>query len=299
MSKLVEMLSAIEGCELDFISRVQTRDKGGVPKGRLNDVGFLITFERGKYLMLTVHCEGVWEPSLNVLLAQCVEFMGAEPICQYDESNPARTTIEWDLIDPENRLSEIVNGGGVFAQQKIENVVLFGERKLADYENEDAKKANAYAEAERIKNARIYGIDAGSCDVERIKVATEWELFLEYYSITKVAWYLNHDGSRDHSRGRISDKDWDSMQDGLAEMQYDIEYLMYAIAKKIGIDVPEPEVDKHILPDREMFTKWYRFYDNHFMHTLSDGQKRAFEAKCKKGEDVSEYLPSGNWRESE
>jgi len=81
-------------------------------------------------------------------------------------------------------------------------------------------------------------------------------------------------------------------------MGYTAEYLLYTIAKKIGVDVPEPEVDKHVAPDREVFMKWYEFYDNHFMHTLSDEQWLTFEAKRKAGEDVSEYLPSGNWRES-
>ncbi|MDR2524011.1 MAG: hypothetical protein LBC95_00505 [Candidatus Nomurabacteria bacterium] len=160
----------------------------------------------------------------------------------------------------------------------------------------DTEKANAEAEAERAENARVYGIDPGSRDVERIENAAEWELFLEYYSVTKIAWRLNHDGSRDHSRGHISDKAWASMQKDLAELQYDIEYLLYAICKKIGIDVPDPEVDKHVSPDRETFMKWYRFYNNHFMNTLSDKEWHTFETKRKNGEDVSAYLPSGDWR---
>ena len=206
MGNLIKMLQAIKGCEIDFISQLQTRDNGGVPRGRLHDVGFLITFEREKYLMLTVYCDGAWALTLNALLAKCTEFMGTEPICQYDENEPARTTIEWDIADPESRLSEIVNGGGVFAKQKIENIVLFGERNLADYESEEAKRTNAEAEAERIKNARIYGIDAGNIgdeNVEKLKEAPEWELFLQYYGITQSIWVMNHD----RSHGRISDKD--------------------------------------------------------------------------------------------
>ena len=291
------MLDGIKGCEIDFTSQLQTREEGGTPRGLVDNVAFHISFAKGEFLMLTVHQTGSWQTVLSKLTKACVEFMGSKPIIQYCEDDPARITVEWSLVDSEAQIVKIVNGGGVYARLKIRDIDLLG-RDISDYESEDLKRKFADEEAERIKNARIYGVDPGGCDIEGIKNSTEWELFLEYYSITLRVWRMNHNGSRDYSRGHMSSGVWESTQKAIAELQYDIEYLMYAISKKIDIDVPEPEVDKHVSPDRDMFMKWYVFYDKHFRKALSDEQWKEFEAKRKAGEDVSEYLPTGDWRES-
>ena len=143
---------------------------------------------------------------------------------------------------------------------------------------------------------RIYGLDTGGYDPKKIDSMADWELFLEYYSVTLVAWRLNHDTVRDHSRGYVSDEEYSEAMRSLEEMQYPIEYLLYTISKRNEIPVNEPAADKHIAPDREIFMKWYKFYDDHFIHEMSDDTWKEFEQKRKDGADISQYLPDGNWR---
>ncbi len=83
------------------------------------------------------------------------------------------------------------------------------------------------------------------------------------------------------------------------KLQYPIDYLLYQISKRNGIEVNEPDGVNRIKPDREAFMKWYRFYDNHFMHKLTDKEFSDFERKREAGEDVTEYLPKGDWRSYE
>ncbi len=142
---------------------------------------------------------------------------------------------------------------------------------------------------------RIFGLDTGGYDPQKIDSMADWELFLEYYSITLVAWRLNHDTARDYSRGYISDEGYSEAAKSLEEMQYPIEYLLYTISKRNEIPVNEPAAGNHITPDRDTFMKWYTYYDNHFIHGMSDDTWKEFEQKRKEGADISQYLPDGNW----
>lgn len=145
---------------------------------------------------------------------------------------------------------------------------------------------------------RIYGIDTGGYDPQDILKMADWELFLEYYSLTLLAWRISHNAYKNNSRGQISGKGYSSIANSLEEMQYAIEYLLYIISRRNGIAVNKPASGQHIKPDREAFMKWYRYYDNHFMHQMSDSTWKDFERKRKAGADVSKYLPKGNWRTS-
>lgn len=145
---------------------------------------------------------------------------------------------------------------------------------------------------------RIYGINPGSCNPEVVEQAESWELFLQYYGVTYIAWRMRHDSVRDYGRGYISDDSLISIGKEMSELQYNIEYLMLAICQKEGITVSEPAAGQHITPDRETFMRWYRYYDNHFMHQLSDAEWRDFEAKRERGEDITSYLPTGDWHDS-
>ena len=144
---------------------------------------------------------------------------------------------------------------------------------------------------------RIYGLDTGGYDPEEIAAMADWELFLNYYSITLLAWRMNHDTCRDYTRGHVSDEAYKSVAEELESLQYPIEYLLYTISKRNGIEVNEPAAGEHIAPNREVFMKWYSFYDDHFIHKMPQSMWDEFEQKRKDGADVSEYLPIGNWRE--
>ena len=146
---------------------------------------------------------------------------------------------------------------------------------------------------------RIFGLDTGKYDSQKIEAMDDWELFLEYYDITYLAWRMEHNALRDYSRGYVSDEEFVSVIEAIAELQYSIEYLAYAISKRNNIEVNEPAIDKHISPNREIFMKWYNFYNDHFIYKMPQSTWNDFVQKRKDGMDVSEYLPVGNWREYE
>ncbi|MBQ3306239.1 hypothetical protein IJH02_02300 [Candidatus Saccharibacteria bacterium] len=164
-------------------------------------------------------------------------------------------------MDPEGRIRKIVNGGGEFAKLKLSNIELFGERKLVDYQSDAEMQRNREIEAERVKNARIYGKDPGGLDVKEIEKMSERELFEIYYAITYEVWAISHHGRRDFSNGYMTEEEWKATENQLSELQYSVEYLLYIISKRINIPVNEPEVDKHIRPDKDLFMKWYNFHE--------------------------------------
>lgn len=297
---IISSLEQLPGCDLDFISRLQSNDTCGSLKGKMRGTAFLVTYNHPEFIMLTT-VQGPtksWQYNTDLLRKACTDFLGVDAICSYVEGeNPSRITFEWDAKEPEKRLRNVVNRGDELARKEIRDVRLFGGRKIADYESETEHRANADLEAARIRNARIHGSDPGQYDPEHIKQLAEWELFLEYYGVTLIAWRISHDGQRDHSRGHLSDAAWQSMQEDLIRLSYDIDFLLYTICQRIGVQVSEPEVDKRIMPDRDAFMKWYRFYDQHFMYQLSKAEWEDFEQKRKAGEDISHYLPTGDWHQ--
>lgn len=291
---LSDELKNVPECNLDFISLIQSSDTNGSLNGNCRRYNFVITYQKGGFLLLSLPiADGTkaWEEVLEALKTVCDGFMGVGPICQYATHERKLFTMEWDVIDPDQTLNDAVNNGGRFAKYPASDLVLFGGRKISDYEDDEMKQRNAELEAERVRNARIYGIDTGGYDKEKLDGLTEWALFLEYYSFTKVVWRLNHDLKY------VDEAERAKLQRSIDEMQYGVEYLLYYISKRLGIPVNEPEVDEHIRPNREIFMRWYSFYDNHFMHKLSDEEWNAFEAARANQEDVSRFLPVGDWHD--
>lgn len=293
-------LKNLPGCSLDFISELQSNETCGSLKGKLRDTVFILSYNHPEFVMLTATQDpaGKWRRDTENLRWVCTRYLGTEAICSYVEGEkPPCITFEWDTVEPEKRLRDIVNHGAELARKEIRDIQLFGGRQISDYESEMERRANADLEAARIRNARIHGSDPGSYNPEQIKNLAEWELFLEYYSVTLMSWRLSHDGQRDHNRGQLSDGAWQSISDEIARLSYNIDFLLYVICQKIGVKVSEPEVDKRIMPDREGFMKWYRFYDWHFMHQLSESEWQDFEERRKTGKDIQCYLPTGDWHQ--
>lgn len=189
-------------------------------------------------------------------------------------------TIEWNIKDPESRIKEVVNGIAFFNGAKLHGLKLFGDRKLETYvEDEKAK-------ADRIANARIYGIDKGSIiDIEKIKELNEVDL---YFNIDAIGGYILR-CKHEMSHGRIPQID-------LTEEEYAIEYMVYQTTK-FGAELPDPQMDKHIIPTPSYLAQ-FKFYDNHFKHVLSDTQWNCFQQLKSEGKDVSAFFPAGNWQDT-
>ena len=140
---------------------------------------------------------------------------------------------------------------------------------------------------------RIYGLDTGGYDPEMIENLADWELYLLYYGVTYDSWWINH-YLADFCR-RMPKDQYDSYNKKYNELQYPIQYLLYVISKRNGIEVNEPAKGKTITPDRKTFMRWYSFY-NDFYEKFSKSDWEEFEKKREEKADISAYLPKGDWK---
>lgn len=263
--------------EPDFLSSLM----GGV-NGTLDSKSFKITFKDDEYLLISTSQKT--RELLDELLPTLIEVMGdTQPICSYNlqssglEEKDAMSTIEWDVVRPENRIREIVNGRAFPNGAKILNLKLYNGKEISEYLESEQEKAD------RIKNARIYGIDPGSIqDTEKINNLSEVNLYFAIDAMCRHIWRCRHD----MSHGRIPEID-------LTEEQYALEYMVYQTTK-FGAELPTPEIDKHITATPS-YNAWYKFYSNHFKTVLTDEQWNAFQQAQRNGQDTSTFMPSGHW----
>jgi hypothetical protein len=256
---------------------------GGV-EGKYKGEPFKISFGRNQYLLVSISNNG--KHLLEQMQPILSGAMGENPICSYDmqsegvEEKDAMPTIEWDIVDPEVRIKEVVNGRAFPNQPILYNLTLFGERKIEGYlEDEKAK-------AERIANARIYGIDPGSIkNTEAFKTMSEVDLYFNIDAMGGHIWRCRHD----MSHGRIPEID-------LTEEQYALEYMVYQTTR-FGVELAEPTIDKHI-ETTPSYNAWYSFYSNHFKNTLTDDQWNDFQRAQRLGQDVSAFMPKGNYQDT-
>ncbi len=266
-----------ERFEADFLSSLI-----GDVAGALDSKPIRITFKGNKYLLISTSSKT--RDVLDELLPVLKEVMGdTQPICSYDlqrsgtEEKDAEPTIEWDVVAPEDRIKEIVNGRAFSNGAKILNLKLYNGKDVSDYLESEQEKED------RIKNARIYGIDPGSIsDVEEIKNLNEVDLYFAIDAMGAHIWRCKHDMSHE----RIPEID-------LTEEEYALEYMVYQTTK-FGVELPEPEIDKHITATPS-YNAWYKFYADHFRYTLTNEQWEAFQQARREGRDTSSFMPSGHW----
>lgn len=257
---------------------------GGVC-GTFDSKKISITFKGDNYLLISTEQTG--KDVLTELTPVLNEVMGGEkPICSYDlqtentEEKDSMPTIEWDLVAPEERIKEIVNGRAFSGEEKIHNLKLYNSKTPESYlESEEEKE-------ERIKNAKIYGIYPGNIkDVNAINNLNEVDLYLTIDSLGGYLWRCRHE----MSHGRMPEIN-------LTEEEYALEYMVYQTTK-FGVDLKAPEIDKHITPTPS-YRAWYKFYSDHFKHTLTDEEWNMFQEAKKDGKDTSAFMPSGHWTDS-
>lgn len=254
----------------------------GSVRGTLDSKKINITFKGNEYLLISTASNS--KEVLDELLPVLTEVMGnTQPICSYDlqssglEEKDATPTIEWDVVAPENRIKEIVNGRAFSDGVKILNLKLYNGKEVSDYLESEQEKED------RIKNARIYGIDPGSIsDVEEINNLSEIDLYFAIDAMGGHIWRCKHD----MAHGRIPEID-------LTEEQYALEYMVYQTTK-FGVELPAPEIDKHVTATPS-YNAWYKFYSSHFKDVLTDEQWNAFQQAQRNGQDTSAFMPSGHW----
>ena len=132
---------------------------------------------------------------------------------------------------------------------------------------------------------RIYGIDPGSIkDVDAVNNLNEIDLWMTIDALGYHIWYCNHEMAHE----RIDRVD-------LTEEQYAMEYMVYQ-TKKFGVELRDPEEGKHI-EQSPSYMAWYQFYSNHFKNVLTDEEWNKFMLAKKNNEDITPYLPEGNWKD--
>lgn len=278
--ELADLLKSKLGDDVDIDSMGTLMGKVcGTYKGQR----FNITFKRNEYLLISIANTG--KDLLGEIEPFLKDVMGDQPLCSYSlqsaglAENQAMPTIEWDVQDPESRLKEVVNGRAFSDGAKLHNLTLLNNREIANYVEDDKAKAD------RIANARIYGISPGYIkDSEIIKNMSEIDLYFMIDMLGGIMFSAWHATKRD-------DKPAD-----LTEEQYAMEFCVYQ-TKKFGVDdLPEPEIDKHI-PRTPKYNAWYTFYNNHFKNVLTNEQWNAFQTARKEKKDFSEFMPNGNWKD--
>lgn len=282
-NELHSILEEIPGCTTELMNAWIS----GSLTGKIGDDNFRITTNKTEFLLISTTAE-----CLNTLRPALDKFMdGNSPICRYDmimtegDIRESRQTWEWDIVNPESRIKEIVNGKA-YDNTPLENIVLF-DRNIEDYTSEAAKQAFDEAEAERIKNARIYGIDMGHlADAEEVRASSEVDFWLNIDSIGHYIWWVKHQAGH----GRIEKVD-------TTEEQYAYEFIVYEACKKLGFEVSTPEVDKHVRPSAD-YQKWYEFNRKHFKETLTNAEWDEFQKARDLKADISRFLPTGDWREA-
>lgn len=99
-----------------------------------------------------------------------------------------------------------------------------------------------------------------------------------------------------HKSAKVAEKRMEELEEiDLTEEEYAIEYMVYQTTK-FGVELPEPEIDKHVTATPS-YNAWYKFYSNHFKNVLSDEEWHAFQRARENGEDISAYMPTGNWQD--
>jgi hypothetical protein len=267
----------VPNCKIDYLSL--RLSNGSKVSGSINAEPFHITVKRDEYLLVSAKGISILESMKPVL----VEYMGnTEPICQYQQTIDGNrlATMEWDIQNPKNRIADIVNGTAF--DSPAEELVVFG-YNVEEFTNEEARKAFQKKESERIKNARIDGIDPGCVNPNEVEAYSEWELFFAIDSLGYYLWWQKHE----ESHGRVEHVD-------LTDQQYGISYLVNQ-TKKYGVELPEPKVDQ-FLAATESYHKWYQFWKT-WMKSFSDSNWKILEEKMKNKEDISDYLPKKKWNE--
>ncbi|MDR2541654.1 MAG: hypothetical protein LBD11_08115 [Candidatus Peribacteria bacterium] len=277
-NELAELLKDRLHCEIDWLKLLLT--SGSAVSGTHSESNFNITVQRDAYLLVSVKVSAM--NLLESMKPLLMTYMGdAQPICQYvlTYDDGKMVTLEWDILDPKARISEIVNG----KVGNVEDLVLFG-YDLAEFTHPEMKRQFEEQEAERIKNARIYGIDPGCIKPEDgVEDWPEWKLFSTIDALGGYIWWQHHE----ESHGRCEHVD-------TTEQKYGIAYLVNQ-TRKYGVELAEPQVDETLSPT-ESYQKWYAFWKQ-WMKSFSDEVWSVVNAKISKGEDISEYLPKNSWKE--
>ncbi len=275
-----KMQSAFELCQF-LLSHYHDRLEAdllmtvtGKIEGCLDDKKIQILYQP-MHCRVTFGCEVFTESAMECIQMLTKAMDGEMPICRYNVEENGETVlkVEWDSINPEMRISGIVNGRA-YGNAKVTNLFLYGNRVIEDY-LEGPKSIN---------NSRIMGIDLGSIqNPEEVSQYSEVDLYLMIDALS------HHIADCTHTaQGPINPSD-------LIEDQYAYAYLIYQ-TRRFGVEFSEPKEGLPMVPTPS-YKAWFQFYNHHFKEELTTVEWQEFQRRRKNGEDVSMFLPKGDWHE--
>lgn len=114
-------------------------------------------------------------------------------------------------------------------------------------------------------------------DPNILKTCTEQDLYFNIRSLDEEIYFL-----------AVNEETVD-----LTNEQYAYEFCVMQ-TRRFGVELEQPK-EGHVKTTAS-FWKWYLWWDEYFQRTLTLKQWNEYENKRSKGEDVSQYRPKGDWR---
>lgn len=129
-----------------------------------------------------------------------------------------------------------------------------------------------------------WGLYPGVFEPEQIDKLDEIDLWLKIDSLGNSLSTILHN----------EDKFLDVSPKDIIEAQYSLEYLIYR-TKKFGVEFSREPSSKEHIERSKSYVAWYAFFKNHF-DEMSPEEFRTFVDNKFVGNDVSKYIPNGNWQ---
>ena len=119
-----------------------------------------------------------------------------------------------------------------------------------------------------------------------LATCTEQELYFYIKAFKKMISQLSHD----MERGKMP-KDLD-----LTPCQYALEFCMMHTSR-FGVKIEQPTNGEHVKAT-DSYLAWFHWWNEYFQKTLTNKEYKKYQHKLEKGEDISHFRPSGNWRDN-
>lgn len=204
------------------------------------------------------------------------DFLSEELICSYNikdaENIVPAYAMEWNFIDPEQRISFLAERQIASHRKTIDNLMLYGKRDIYNYTNKEMILL--------FKNPdfKVPGIYMGTvCSFWESDNLSEIELYEEIRKWINTK-YLT-----------MNFENFEKQK----EECYGFDYLKY-LTKKFGVEFASLLNEKDAL-ESESFNSWYSYYDNYIKNIFSQRDRKRLNKKMSLGEDVTNLIPS--WKE--
>ena len=123
-------------------------------------------------------------------------------------------------------------------------------------------------------------------DPSIVNTCREQELYRMIEAFGYKIWRLNHD----MADGRIKENI------DLMPYQYAIEYCVMHTTR-FGVEISEPKEGEQVKATKSYWA-WFKWWDNYFKNTLTDEECEEYEHKSERGEDISKFRPTGDWKDN-